>query len=161
MRFFFTHMDVSSSLPGRWAYCNGGIFLLLISRVGHGNIFSILYPLLLNPCFPYCIGLLCFIIVPSHILHVVFPLLSFWFVYFQHNDCVLVVLLWLNLKLPFKDSLDDEVQTEPLLGIKEMALPIFAGILSALRRVIARRVSLKVLNCWYLSIFSYLIILLL
>ncbi|XP_034204298.1 uncharacterized protein LOC117618706 isoform X2 [Prunus dulcis] len=43
----------------------------------------------------------------------------------------------------FKDSLDDEVQTEQLLGIKEMVLPIFAGILSALRRVIARRVSLK------------------
>ncbi|CAB4300235.1 unnamed protein product [Prunus armeniaca] len=40
-------------------------------------------------------------------------------------------------------SLDDEVQTEQLLGIKEMVLPIFAGILSALRRVIARRVSLK------------------
>ncbi|XP_008363162.1 uncharacterized protein LOC126613776 [Malus sylvestris] len=43
----------------------------------------------------------------------------------------------------FKDSLDDEVQMEQVLGIKEMALPIFAGILSALRRVIARRVSLK------------------
>ncbi|XP_070680810.1 uncharacterized protein [Malus domestica] len=42
-----------------------------------------------------------------------------------------------------KDILDDEVQTEQVLGIKEMALPISAGILSALRRVIARRVSLK------------------
>ncbi|PQP92863.1 zinc transporter 5 [Prunus yedoensis var. nudiflora] len=40
-------------------------------------------------------------------------------------------------------SLDDKVQTEQVLGIKEMVLPIFAGILSALRRVIARRVSLK------------------
>ncbi|KAM1362587.1 hypothetical protein PS1_027924 [Malus domestica] len=40
-------------------------------------------------------------------------------------------------------GLDDEVQMEQVLGIKEMALPIFAGILSALRRVIARRVSLK------------------
>ncbi|KAK9118538.1 hypothetical protein Scep_016631 [Stephania cephalantha] len=35
-----------------------------------------------------------------------------------------------------------EDQTE-LLGMKHMAVPIFAGILSALRRVIARRVSLK------------------
>ncbi|BBG97464.1 hypothetical protein Prudu_006604 [Prunus dulcis] len=32
-------------------------------------------------------------------------------------------------------NLDDEVQTEQLLGIKEMVLPIFAGILSALRRL--------------------------
>nr|POE67397.1 hypothetical protein CFP56_43641 [Quercus suber] len=38
---------------------------------------------------------------------------------------------------------DAEVQTEQVLGMKEMAVPIFAGILSALRRVIARRVSLK------------------
>ncbi|KAJ4707092.1 zinc transporter 5 [Melia azedarach] len=43
----------------------------------------------------------------------------------------------------FKDSLDTEVQTEQVLGMKVMALPIFAGILSALRRVISRRVSLK------------------
>lgn len=42
-----------------------------------------------------------------------------------------------------KDSPDDEVQTEQVLGMKEMVVPIFAGILSALRRVIARRVSLK------------------
>ncbi|XP_050154213.1 uncharacterized protein LOC126628533 isoform X2 [Malus sylvestris] len=45
--------------------------------------------------------------------------------------------------LKYTDILDDEVQTEQVLGIKEMALPISAGILSALRRVIARRVSLK------------------
>lgn len=51
----------------------------------------------------------------------------------------------LNLDLPLKDSPDDEVQTEQVLGMKEMVVPIFAGILSALRRVIARRVSLKVL----------------
>ncbi|XP_023887443.1 uncharacterized protein LOC111999544 [Quercus suber] len=43
----------------------------------------------------------------------------------------------------WKDSPDAEVQTEQVLGMKEMAVPIFAGILSALRRVIARRVSLK------------------
>ncbi|KAB1211199.1 hypothetical protein CJ030_MR6G021611 [Morella rubra] len=45
--------------------------------------------------------------------------------------------------LSLKDSPDSEVQTEQVLGMKEMAVPIFAGILSALRRVIARRVSLK------------------
>lgn len=43
----------------------------------------------------------------------------------------------------FKDSLDTEIQTEQVLGITDMAVPIFAGILSALRRVISRRVSLK------------------
>ncbi|THG19713.1 hypothetical protein TEA_028265 [Camellia sinensis var. sinensis] len=34
-------------------------------------------------------------------------------------------------------------KTEQVLGMKEMVVPIVAGILSALRRVIARRVSLK------------------
>lgn len=44
----------------------------------------------------------------------------------------------------FKDSpVDLEVQTEEVLGMTEMAVPILAGVLSALRRVIARRVSLK------------------
>ncbi|XP_075652053.1 uncharacterized protein LOC142622470 isoform X2 [Castanea sativa] len=43
----------------------------------------------------------------------------------------------------WKDSPDAEVQTEQVLGMNEMVVPIFAGILSALRRVIARRVSLK------------------
>ncbi|EXC55387.1 hypothetical protein L484_001187 [Morus notabilis] len=43
-----------------------------------------------------------------------------------------------------KDSpADIEVQTEEVLGMTEMAVPILAGVLSALRRVIARRVSLK------------------
>lgn len=51
----------------------------------------------------------------------------------------------LNLELPSKDSPETEVQTEQVLGMKEMIVPLFAGILSALRRVIARRVSLKVL----------------
>lgn len=51
----------------------------------------------------------------------------------------------LNLELPWKDSPDAEVQTEQVLGMNEMVVPIIAGILSALRRVIARRVSLKVL----------------
>ncbi|KAF9663979.1 hypothetical protein SADUNF_Sadunf17G0108300 [Salix dunnii] len=36
-----------------------------------------------------------------------------------------------------------EDQTEEVLGMGEMVVPIIAGILSALRRVIARRVSLK------------------
>ncbi|XVF31609.1 hypothetical protein REPUB_Repub17cG0006000 [Reevesia pubescens] len=41
------------------------------------------------------------------------------------------------------DNLDSEVQTEQVLGMSQMMVPILAGILSALRRVIARRVSLK------------------
>ncbi|GKU97575.1 hypothetical protein SLEP1_g10710 [Rubroshorea leprosula] len=41
------------------------------------------------------------------------------------------------------DNLDIEVQTKEALGMTEMVVPILAGILSALRRVIARRVSLK------------------
>ncbi|XP_023525622.1 uncharacterized protein LOC111789182 isoform X6 [Cucurbita pepo subsp. pepo] len=41
-----------------------------------------------------------------------------------------------------KDQTEQD-QTELVLGSMEMAIPIFAGILSALRRVIARRVSLK------------------
>jgi hypothetical protein len=32
------------------------------------------------------------------------------------------------------------------LGLKQMLIPIIAGILSALRRVIARRVSIKVVT---------------
>ncbi|KAL8091401.1 uncharacterized protein LOC141693522 [Apium graveolens] len=43
----------------------------------------------------------------------------------------------------FSDSPDDEFQTEQVLGMKTMLIPIFAGILSALKRVIARRISLK------------------
>ncbi|XP_058091503.1 uncharacterized protein LOC131237637 [Magnolia sinica] len=45
----------------------------------------------------------------------------------------------------FKDSFDTElpVKREEALGFKAMAVPIAAGIFSALRRVIARRVSLK------------------
>ncbi|VVB09149.1 unnamed protein product [Arabis nemorensis] len=40
------------------------------------------------------------------------------------------------------DTKEEEVQTEAL-GLMGMMIPVFAGILSALRRVIARRVSLK------------------
>ncbi|KAJ8545879.1 hypothetical protein K7X08_018462 [Anisodus acutangulus] len=47
------------------------------------------------------------------------------------------------MKIPFSNASDDEAQTEQLVGMKEMLVPILAGILSALRRVIARRVSLK------------------
>lgn len=43
----------------------------------------------------------------------------------------------------FNDSQDTEVQTEQVLDMKSMIAPILAGILSALRRVIARRISLK------------------
>ncbi|KAJ4902327.1 hypothetical protein Rs2_16278 [Raphanus sativus] len=52
----------------------------------------------------------------------------------------------LNKKLPSKDSTDtkeEELVTEQALGLMGMMIPVVAGILSALRRVIARRVSLK------------------
>ncbi|KAG9448913.1 hypothetical protein H6P81_008878 [Aristolochia fimbriata] len=46
--------------------------------------------------------------------------------------------------LPFKDSHEIESAVEgKSLGISDMVVPISAGVLSALRRVIARRVSLK------------------
>ncbi|CAH9086953.1 unnamed protein product [Cuscuta epithymum] len=47
--------------------------------------------------------------------------------------------------ISFGDSTNDDNETkmEQVVGMKEMIIPIFAGILSALRRVIARRVSLK------------------
>jgi hypothetical protein len=45
--------------------------------------------------------------------------------------------------LSFSDNVESEDQTEQVLGMKQMLVPIIAGILSALRRVIARRVSLK------------------
>lgn len=61
----------------------------------------------------------------------------------------------LNKKIPVNDSSGDEVQQEKVLGMKEMTVPIFAGILSALRRVIARRVSLKVLTHLCMAIFFY------
>uniref|UniRef100_A0A6N2MJ23 Uncharacterized protein n=1 Tax=Salix viminalis TaxID=40686 RepID=A0A6N2MJ23_SALVM len=52
----------------------------------------------------------------------------------------LVLTSW---EIPFKDSPTTEDQTEEVLGMGEKVVPILAGMLSALRRVIARRVSLK------------------
>ncbi|KAI9085541.1 hypothetical protein K1719_032384 [Acacia pycnantha] len=43
----------------------------------------------------------------------------------------------------WEDRDDSGAQTEQSLGLKQMLVPIFAGILSALRRVITRRVSIK------------------
>ncbi|XP_019442809.1 PREDICTED: uncharacterized protein LOC109347419 isoform X2 [Lupinus angustifolius] len=43
----------------------------------------------------------------------------------------------------WEDRDDSETKTEPVVGLKHMLVPISAGILSALRRVIARRVSIK------------------
>ncbi|XP_057736921.1 uncharacterized protein LOC130954210 [Arachis stenosperma] len=43
----------------------------------------------------------------------------------------------------WEDREDSEAQTEQALGLRQMLVPILAGILSALRRVIARRVSIK------------------
>lgn len=47
--------------------------------------------------------------------------------------------------LPWEDRDDSGDQTEQSLGLKQMLVPIIAGILSAFRRVIARRVSIKVI----------------
>ncbi|GAA0185960.1 transporter [Lithospermum erythrorhizon] len=54
-----------------------------------------------------------------------------------------VAVYELNQLLPFSKKSDAEIQTEQDVGMKEMLVPIVAGILSALRRVISRRVSLK------------------
>lgn len=61
----------------------------------------------------------------------------------------------LNSELPFSDNEDPDVQPEEVLGVKQMLIPIFAGILSALRRVIARRVSLKVSTSFGCIRFGY------
>ncbi|KAJ4959855.1 hypothetical protein NE237_019765 [Protea cynaroides] len=53
------------------------------------------------------------------------------------------MLITLIKFLDIIDTVDTELGTEKLIGMKQMAVPIAAGILSALRRVIARRVSLK------------------
>ncbi|GAU36543.1 hypothetical protein TSUD_277490 [Trifolium subterraneum] len=49
----------------------------------------------------------------------------------------------LNCYIPWEDRDETEAHTENSLGLKQMLIPIIAGILSALRRVIARRVSIK------------------
>lgn len=61
--------------------------------------------------------------------------------------------MWLNMKIQFGENTEPEVETEEVLGMKEMLLPVLAGILSAFRRVIARRVSLKVFMLIHLEQF--------
>lgn len=80
----------------------------------------------------------------SSLFHVIFLCFHFY---------IKIVVIF-NLKLPVKDVSDAEDQTEQVLGLKEMVIPIFAGILSALRRVIARRVSLKVLSNFQFTLYS-------
>lgn len=43
----------------------------------------------------------------------------------------------------FRETLDADVQNEKVLGMREMAVPMLAGIFSAFRRVITRRISIK------------------
>lgn len=43
----------------------------------------------------------------------------------------------------FRESMDSDAKTKRLPGVKEMVVPMFAGILSAFRRVIGRRISIK------------------
>lgn len=53
--------------------------------------------------------------------------------------------MYLTGEIPFNDDPDTkDLQEEQAVGVSAMVVPILAGILSALRRVIARRVSLKV-----------------
>ncbi|KAG5527920.1 hypothetical protein RHGRI_028747 [Rhododendron griersonianum] len=55
------------------------------------------------------------------------------------------VAMYLTGEIPFNDDLDTkDLQEEQAVGMNAMIVPILAGILSALRRVIARRVSLKI-----------------
>ncbi|KAJ4825606.1 hypothetical protein Tsubulata_022678 [Turnera subulata] len=56
---------------------------------------------------------------------------------------ILIFLLKLFLSCGISCLMNTEDKTEEVLGVKEMVVPILAGILSALRRVIARRISLK------------------
>ena len=57
-------------------------------------------------------------------------------------------------KLPFNENPDTEVQTDQAPGMTEVVVPVFAGILSALRRVIARHVSLKVSASIYVKLYT-------
>lgn len=62
--------------------------------------------------------------------------------------------MYLTGEIPFNDDPDTkDLQEEQAVGMNAMIVPILAGILSALRRVIARRVSLKV----FTSIFAQLL----
>uniref|UniRef100_A0A803LAW2 Uncharacterized protein n=1 Tax=Chenopodium quinoa TaxID=63459 RepID=A0A803LAW2_CHEQI len=62
----------------------------------------------------------------------------------------LYFILWVKgvkacgpLRLPSGENLGSDAQKEKVLGMREMAVPMLAGILSAFRRVIARRISIK------------------
>ncbi|CAI0451040.1 unnamed protein product [Linum tenue] len=72
-----------------------------------------------------------------------FYLLSRGWAMGTHSPFDILFCSKLNLKLRSKENLDAEAHPEEILGMKDMIVPIIAGILSALRRVIARRVSLK------------------
>ncbi|CAH8355324.1 unnamed protein product [Eruca vesicaria subsp. sativa] len=70
-----------------------------------------------------------------------------------------ILLCKLHLLYPYNitDIKEEDVLTAEALGLLGMMIPVFAGILSALRLVIARRVSLKVLLSYsicYASPFS-------
>lgn len=83
------------------------------------------------------------LVVDAYIAYNTFSV--FLLLHFEPVD-YLICNVKLNLYIPFTDSPDTEGSREQVLGMKEMLVPIAAGVLSALRRVIARRVSLKVLK---------------
>ena len=74
------------------------------------------------------------------------PCVLFLFCLVFHTFYLFCKCCILNWNIPWEDRDDSEVKTEPVLGLRKMLVPIIAGILSALRRVIARRVSIKVVT---------------
>lgn len=144
-------MIISYFLPDRWLNCNVGIILPLIRRVGYSNIFSVLYPYSYQVLF-LSLKWLTFPFKYQFFLLFLFICQMFNAFLSYHKFCKL------NRNLPWEDRDDSGIQTEQVLGLKGMLVPILAGILSALRRVIARRVSIKVVtvteNCNFFLFFS-------
>lgn len=126
--------------PDRWPNRHAGIILPAIWRMGHSDIFSILYPH--SDCVIFFLNWL-ILLLKNLLLHVFLFLFvkSFILFHFFHHKCCK-----LDRNLPWEDRDESETQAEQVLGLKQMLVPISAGILSALRRVIARRVSIKVVT---------------
>ena len=107
--------------------------------MGYCNTFSILYPQ--SDC------VILFLKFTTFTAKISFsPCVLFLFCLVFHTFYLFCKCCILNWNIPWEDRDDSEVKTEPVLGLRKMLVPIIAGILSALRRVIARRVSIKVVT---------------
>lgn len=125
--------------PDRRPYCHVGILIPVIRRMGYCNTFSILYPQ--SDC------VILFLKFTKFTAKISFsPCVLFLFCLVFHTFYLFCKCCILNWNIPWEDRDDSEVKTEPVLGLRKMLVPIIAGILSALRRVIARRVSIKVVT---------------